>query len=476
MHRFFIFTPLFSGCLLNFSPFEEALFVADYSEKICSQYIDCIDGSADGDAQAAQSLSPAPYDTCMEWTSAPKTQGCTPDKERAVQCYAELEALETEMNASGECATLWTGEGLPSCATTYLNCVTDKPFGTVPPKAEIGPPSITNLDPFHGPTTGNTLVSIEGSGFDASTEVRFGDAVGEIVETKEEGLLVRTPSASAGAVSITITNAYGQTDHPQQFRFWEDISGETGIFGYLNASETVGGYWNTDSEWTSASIVFLSSSSPNTINYRKSLRIGTKEGCMMVNAGENELVLNTMGVQYPDLSLSTSESTLALGFSSAGTFTYSSESIDVSTASDYTLTADGVSGWPSFEINQVLSVPKPVVMERPNLYDAEMPEQSASESVPFSWVAEDSSYLTLRISESPEFKRFLGCSFADTASTGSIASQELPALGLFFDGRAILYVEVCRINEVDQGELAPINNGRIDMAGARCILGGLYIE
>lgn len=76
----------------------------------------------------------------------------------------------------------------------------------------VGPPTVTSISPFVGPTVGGTQVVIEGFGFyfdDTLTEVKFGDAVATIVSISPGQLVVSAPSGSLGTVNVTVTTPGG---------------------------------------------------------------------------------------------------------------------------------------------------------------------------------------------------------------------------------------------------------------------------
>lgn len=72
-------------------------------------------------------------------------------------------------------------------------------------------PAITSLDVTSGPTTGGTRVTIAGSGFLAGATVQFGANFATVVNIQTGSIAVDTPSGSAGAVAVTVTNLDGQT-------------------------------------------------------------------------------------------------------------------------------------------------------------------------------------------------------------------------------------------------------------------------
>ena len=78
--------------------------------------------------------------------------------------------------------------------------------------APAAPPTIASVTPNTGPTNGGTAVTILGSGFQPGATVRFGGLAAVSVNfVSATNLLAVTPPSVAGAVSVVITNADGQS-------------------------------------------------------------------------------------------------------------------------------------------------------------------------------------------------------------------------------------------------------------------------
>ena len=125
-------TVFITGCLANFEPFNETDFLDDYTEVICPVMADCAD-------QFPDSSNDSPYADqtraiCESYVRQPNTQGCTVQIESAKACYDEAVAIIDDVYAAQDCNLLqdWSNTPGKACNVTYLNCVTEKPFGTLP--------------------------------------------------------------------------------------------------------------------------------------------------------------------------------------------------------------------------------------------------------------------------------------------------------------------------------------------------------
>jgi len=120
--------PLVGGCLANFTSFDESEFLTDFQEEFCEIYADCQDGGLDGRYQNIDRAEDGRA-ICVEWTSVPYEQGCKIQPEQAITCYEEMLNAKNTLN---ECEDFWKKGSLPTCHLVYLNCVTEKPFGSLP--------------------------------------------------------------------------------------------------------------------------------------------------------------------------------------------------------------------------------------------------------------------------------------------------------------------------------------------------------
>lgn len=87
---------------------------------------------------------------------------------------------------------------------------------------EVQPaPTVTSLGVASGPTTGGTAVPIAGTEFANVTGVAFGSTPATSFSVTSEGALtaVAPASATAGAVSVTVTTIAGKATAPQTFTY-----------------------------------------------------------------------------------------------------------------------------------------------------------------------------------------------------------------------------------------------------------------
>ncbi len=79
--------------------------------------------------------------------------------------------------------------------------------------AVSGPvPTVSNVSPSSGSTAGGTAVTITGTNFVAGATVTFGgSAATNVVVVSSTSITATTPSGSAGAVTVTVTNLGGQS-------------------------------------------------------------------------------------------------------------------------------------------------------------------------------------------------------------------------------------------------------------------------
>lgn len=69
-------------------------------------------------------------------------------------------------------------------------------------------PTVTNISPKGGPTTGGTTVAITGTGFTTATSVHFGSASASFIINSDVSITAISP-AGTGIVDVTVTNSIG---------------------------------------------------------------------------------------------------------------------------------------------------------------------------------------------------------------------------------------------------------------------------
>lgn len=80
-------------------------------------------------------------------------------------------------------------------------------------------PTITDVSPSEGPITGNTIVTLTGTGFAGVTSVNFGSTSATIVEiSSDTRMLVRSPAGS-GSVNITASTSSGTSSSVATFNY-----------------------------------------------------------------------------------------------------------------------------------------------------------------------------------------------------------------------------------------------------------------
>ncbi|WP_022899088.1 IPT/TIG domain-containing protein [Humibacter albus] len=99
-------------------------------------------------------------------------------------------------------------------------------------RAEVGPnavatPSITSLDPTHGPQAGGTSVTITGTGFTGATGVTFGGTSAAYTVVDDSHITVTSPAHDPGAVDVVVQGPGGSSG-PGTFTF-DPAASVTGI-------------------------------------------------------------------------------------------------------------------------------------------------------------------------------------------------------------------------------------------------------
>jgi len=89
-----------------------------------------------------------------------------------------------------------------------------------PPLTLLAGPAVTGVEPGLGPPGGGILVNVEGCGFAAKAEVRFGPALASwVVAASEKQLIVKVPPGSPGPVDVSVYAAGGLAVLPAGFTY-----------------------------------------------------------------------------------------------------------------------------------------------------------------------------------------------------------------------------------------------------------------
>ncbi|MGP0049012.1 MAG: IPT/TIG domain-containing protein, partial [Solirubrobacteraceae bacterium] len=83
------------------------------------------------------------------------------------------------------------------------------------------PPVVSAVSPAAGPVTGDTTVTITGSGLSNATAVRFGSVAASYVVNSDTSITATSPAGSAGSVDVTVVTAGGtsQTSAVDKFTY-----------------------------------------------------------------------------------------------------------------------------------------------------------------------------------------------------------------------------------------------------------------
>ena len=94
-------------------------------------------------------------------------------------------------------------------------------------QAQFGPPTVTNVNPNTGPTSGGTSVTITGTNFSGATAVRFGSNAAGSFTVDSATQITATSPAGVGTVDVTVTTAGGTSAISSGDRFTYGLVGTT---------------------------------------------------------------------------------------------------------------------------------------------------------------------------------------------------------------------------------------------------------
>src|SRR5215813_1857386 len=94
-------------------------------------------------------------------------------------------------------------------------------------QAQFGPPTVTNINPNTGPTSGGSSVTITGTNFSGATAVRFGSNAAGSFTVDSATQITATSPTGVGTVDVTVTTAGGTSAISLGDRFTYGLVGTT---------------------------------------------------------------------------------------------------------------------------------------------------------------------------------------------------------------------------------------------------------
>jgi len=464
------------GCLLNFSSFDEDEFLQSYESSLCDIYMDCLDGTPDGNINTSNIVDQR--NSCIAWVRTSKEQGCPPQSEEALACYDELQDLVQEIEQRGECGLLWADNSLESCRLTYLDCPNDAPFGTVPDADPLlnDPPTVTSISPLHGPDSGGTLVELTGTGFDDQSIVQFGGLHGSIEFVTETSISVVTPPGSTGNVNINVTNKNGNTVLDEPYQYWEDIRGYTALIGIYRYQKAVGGYWSGDDNM--GGLIALATQS-NPQSYFASHIFGVEpyeNGCIFYDPTESTYgasIIQQPGYSQIEVRSSLGSTALYVPTGGSGYYGLAEFESTIDANRSYSLHAAAENGWPALDLTNVANGPQSVSLSTPNIATtSSYVPRIEKDNFKLGWSKQNGDYLLIRLMESQSDPDYISCAFTEDAPSPVIPES---LLNTHHAGNPELYLEVCRVDS-NNGNTLPLNNGSIVFSVMNCIVGKVRLD
>ncbi|MFI6686608.1 IPT/TIG domain-containing protein [Streptomyces sp. NPDC050485] len=112
------------------------------------------------------------------------------------------------------------GDGQPEGSKRFLLY----PAGTIALRSVIdrlfAPATVTSISPANGPAAGDTTITIKGDNLDGISAITFGSTAGTELQIRSAGeLTVKTPSGTAGPVTVTIVDDSGSVAKPNGFTY-----------------------------------------------------------------------------------------------------------------------------------------------------------------------------------------------------------------------------------------------------------------
>src|SRR6516225_9841249 len=175
-------------------------------------------------------------------------------------------------------------------------------------QAQEGPPTVTNVNPNTGPTSGGTSVTITGTNFSDATAVRFGSNAAGSFTVDSATQITATSPAGVGTVDVTVTTEGGTSAISSGDRFTY-VSAPTVTNDNPNTGPTSGG--------TSVTITGTNFSDVTAVRFGSNAA-----GSFTVDSATQITATSPAGVGTVDVTVTTAGGTSVI--SSGDRFTYGS--------------------------------------------------------------------------------------------------------------------------------------------------------
>ena len=123
-------------------------------------------------------------------------------------------------NGSVNYTTSSLSDGLHTVTATYNGNAVFAPSNSLPlTQRVIGPPIVSGISPNAGPLTGNTSVTITGTGFVSGAKVKFGNVTAPFARVVSTTSIVCTSPPGSGTVDVTVITLGGTSSNSSADNF-----------------------------------------------------------------------------------------------------------------------------------------------------------------------------------------------------------------------------------------------------------------
>jgi hypothetical protein len=272
--------------------------------------------------------------------------------------------------------------------TTTDDTPTDGTDSTGTTTTEPPPPpplSLDSLSPTFGSTAGGTRVTLQGE-FSAGVEVRFDGLLANVISQDATEMEVETPTTTAeGWVDVEVSLGSDSHSLNGAFQYWQDGTGQSGVFGFMTYVEIVGGYWGAGTTNVAQSLFTFTEPGSWELWQDYTTALDT----CVYNHAVNPLPLSyDPGASYVDLDNGGSVTRLNDASAIFGAGFYGDDvltpGVEVVPGASYDLlTVPGNANWPAFTVSGFVEIPNSFNVTVPDLDRANPP--TVSSQIDFSW-------------------------------------------------------------------------------------------
>jgi len=334
---------------------------------------------------------------------------------------------------------------------------------------DIGTIEVVSVDPDYGSNGGGSSIEIRGGPFDQSVEVMFGNSEATILQVNQGIVRVQTAvSSQEGLVDVTVTTEDGAGKLSDGFTYWPDATGKAGAFGELRWVHWMGDYWSSPP--ADEGLAWWALVQPTDEHFYHWAFSPTDDSCTSDYFYSNSISNYNLGVT--NTSFHVNGKTINLTDSNSNQIWETTLSNgDFVPGASYHLNEISGSGFPTFDVQNLIEAPTSFVVTNPYMDGTTPPTVGRSFAVTWSGATADRMVIIMeRLDANYTSQEIVTC-VARNDGSFSIPSSAWSG----WQSGGIVFILVGALNEGGGGTF-PFNNSESRVSSTFFMAGGAFTQ